>query len=275
MRTYKSYKLHDDLHSYIDCVWVETYFDQVEVAEIPQLIVPDNSVELIFSKEKIERRINSTGNYESHTTHVSGLKTKPQNIKMTASALLAVRFTPRGIYVFTGIPACEFVDQNIQPDQLFGSSIKELEDRLFQVDNTEDRLLILNHYFLARLKESQHNIDHHFECVLDDLDLGKGMARINSLADKFSISIKTIERKCKQYIGVSPKMYSRLVRLYHVLQMSHQNQKRSFTDLAFMYGFSDYMHLSKEVKQFTGLSPSEYFTVGRGIQQPIFSKVLT
>jgi transcriptional regulator GlxA family with amidase domain len=66
-----------------------------------------------------------------------------------------------------------------------------------------------------------------------------------------------LERNFKKLIGLSPKEYSNIIRFQNALSLiKNSSQRRSLLDIAFECGYYDHSHLSNEIKQKTGLSPS-------------------
>lgn len=270
MEDYFSYRLSPPLSRYIDCVWEENFFDQPANQDRFHRIVPDNSVELVISEYPIERRLFPTCEDQQFTSHLAGLKTRPQEIRLRRSCLLAIRFRAYGIYRFTGIDAREFVDRNIDPELIFGRDFKWFEEQLLEAPGIAERLLVIENYFAQKLKQYSSSHDPFFEAFLQQLEFGKGMSSIAGLTEKFNVSIKTIERKCRQHLGITPKKYSRLVRVFQALRITDQPAGPKLTDIAYQNGYYDQMHFIKEVKHFTGMSPGAFFQKDRGIQEPIF-----
>jgi AraC-like DNA-binding protein len=269
---YFSYRLSPVLSRYIDCVWGENYFDQPANKGRAHLIVPDNSVELVISEHRIQRELITQGLTQHFTSHLAGLKTQPQKIRLDRSTLLSIRFRPHGLYRFTGINARELVDQNVSPEQIFGRDFTWLEEQLLETSNWEKRLDLIECFFRQRLTRNASQNDPLFEAFLQHLERGKGHIPIAGLADYFKVSVKTLERKCLQYLGITPKKYSRLVRLFNALSISTCTAESSLTDIAYRNGYYDQMHFIKEVKHFTGMVPGHFFQKDRGIQRAIFTE---
>lgn len=271
MNHYFSYRLSPVLSKYIDCVWGEDFFNHPANRSRFHRIVPDNSVELVITEHAVERRLLAKGETQHFTSHLAGFKTRPQEIKLCRSCLLSIRFRPHGLYGLTGVKAQELVDQNLSPELIFGSDFKLFEEQLFETDNWAGRLELIEQYFRNRLARQLSGPDPLFEAFLQRLEGGKGNIPITQLAGYFNTSIKTLERKCTLHLGITPKKYSRLVRLFNALSTSEIPAGRSLTDIAYSNGYYDQMHFIKEVKYFTGMPPGSFFQQDLGIQQAIFS----
>ncbi len=270
-RHYTAYPVNPALSKYIDCIWMETFSNSPEFRDRDHLIVPDNTVELVFTIHKIERRFSSSsGDVTSCKSHVAGLKTRPQYVKMTGEVLLAVRFKPSGLYRFTDIPLTDTINQSIPTEYLFGSDIRELEEQLLGAEDHLQQIALINDYFLSRLIRSKRIGNELFDYITSRIVQSNGRVKINDLSAELNVSIKTIERRFQEHLGISPKQYCQLIRFFQCLKAPFDPTVECLGSLAYSHGYYDQMHFIKEVKKFTGLTPSAYFAMDKGIQGPIF-----
>jgi AraC-like DNA-binding protein len=266
---YSEYKLGRELSKVIDCVWFENYFDQPENVGATQSIFPDLSVELIFSESSIERLGFERNESVSLRCHLSGLKTKPQKVKVERSSSLGVRIKPSALYLFSEITPVNTIDNSIETNLIFSNRIKDLEDKVLESGSVDYKLHIVQSFFKELLALNHDKRDLCFEYMVDLINVANGNISLSILALKTGFSTKTIERKFKSRLGVSPKKYSRLVRVVNALKA--YKYKNTLTSLAYDNFYYDQMHFVKEVKCFTGLTPTDFFSAGKGIQSPTFA----
>ncbi len=271
MEIYYSYQLNPLLQKYIDCIWIESFFDQPFNREKYHLIIPDNTIELVFTKNWISRQGPNNEEVGKNLTHLSGFKTKPQRIKLSGSSLLCLRFKPYGLYRFTNMNAVETVDQAMEPVEIFGNSFAQLEEQVFAESSIEERIALIENFFLKLLSDFEFRQDPLFEAMVYELELTKGSRRIQSLAETYNMSIKTIERKFLSYAGVSPKKYSRLLRLFHAMKTLNSQPSTKMVEVAYNHGYYDQMHFVKEMRSILGMSATSYLKKDRSFQQLIFS----
>jgi AraC-like DNA-binding protein len=62
----------------------------------------------------------------------------------------------------------------------------------------------------------------------------------------------------KQATGLSPKRYARLMRFQTLLAMLRTQPNSTLADLACMTGYSDQAHMSREFREFAGITPMQY-----------------
>ena len=79
---------------------------------------------------------------------------------------------------------------------------------------------------------------------------------INEVADKFYISISTLERHFKQYLSMTPKRYLEDKKLQNACLLLRQNA--SVTDACFESGFDDYSHFITIFKKKFDVTPLKY-----------------
>lgn len=98
-----------------------------------------------------------------------------------------------------------------------------------------NRMKLINNYVIA-------NINHKIE--------------LKELADNMNMSIRNLRRIIKRDTGISANTYIKLYRLKEAIRLIKFTEKRLAT-ISFWTGYSSPYHLSREVKKFYGVSPSE------------------
>jgi len=263
------YQFKGNLESLIECVFIENYFSRAENQNVSKRIVPDNTVELILTKNKFERRFSDEKSNQTLQSHLSGLKTKWQDILLEGSPLISIRFKPEIVYQLSALPASESVNQAIAPIDVFGKDFIQFEDELFNQDSTIQRLKLIVEYFTAKLIHTEIQEDNLFLFAKASIEASLGNLRISNLVADLQVSQKSLENKFKRFIGVTPKQYCRLIRFIGSIR-NYNSSSSSLTSLAYENSFFDQSHFIKEIKQYTGLAPTVYFSQTKGIQEDIF-----
>lgn len=124
----------------------------------------------------------------------------------------------------------------------------------FNVDRTFDNpFYYFDHFFLERIKSKNKPL----QSVINDIHLANGQISISDLSKRNFTTVRQLERNFKKLIGLSPKEYSSIIRFQNAMSLiKNSSQNRSLLDIAFECGYYDHSHLSNEIKQKTGLSPS-------------------
>ncbi len=85
-----------------------------------------------------------------------------------------------------------------------------------------------------------------------------GEINIRQLSMCLLVSTRTLQRWFKLKEGISPKRYSRKVRIKGALARKRQNPGMTWTKVCYRSGYFDQMHFIKEFKEFLGTTPTKY-----------------
>jgi len=266
---YQEHPVSKGLNTYIDCVWKDRQCANENKNNL--LIVPDNTVELVFSSNSIKRKTKEKNKTICTVkSHLCGLKTKPQLIDLNGDVLLSVRIKPYGLNMFTNVDLNETINESISPEDIFGKEILNLEELLFNCKEDVLQVKLIEHFFYQKLLKHGRYNDKVFDFFIAKILGHKGNINIENLSRSINISKKTVERKFIKKLGLTPKRYCRIVRLFHALKIPKTQNDFKLSSVAIDNGFYDQAHFIKEVKQFTGMTPKEYFGIDRTIQTNVF-----
>jgi methylphosphotriester-DNA--protein-cysteine methyltransferase len=72
------------------------------------------------------------------------------------------------------------------------------------------------------------------------------------------MSQKHLITQCKRMIGITPKMLARIYRFQRLLSAMNPRQPVDWAALAHRLSYYDQSHFNKDLKAFTGLTPTAY-----------------
>ena len=78
---------------------------------------------------------------------------------------------------------------------------------------------------------------------------------IAAIADELGVSVRQLERVCREHVGMGPASLYRQLRMRYAHWLV-ENTDRSVTEIAIEAGFADCAHFSRQFKDAYGLSPS-------------------
>lgn len=182
-----------------------------------------------------------------------------KNVYLTHDTdLIIIVFQPTGINQLMGIPAQELKDCIIRTEYIFGKGALELHERLDEQLTFQNKLNILNEFFLIQLTKRTLPNASLINETLSFVVKNKGLVSSSQLIKFTGYTERHIERKFVESVGITPKKFSNIVRLHIFLKELKNNPHNNLTQTAYEAGYADQSHLIREFKKITGMTPKMY-----------------
>ncbi|MBC7921179.1 MAG: AraC family transcriptional regulator [Ferruginibacter sp.] len=176
---------------------------------------------------------------------------------------IKVVFQPTTLFCLTGIPSQQLTNTFLDAQAVWGKEVGLVCQRLTSAQTLPEMLLILEKFlaylFGHRLCQSGHAVDQTSRLMLHQ----PNAASLAWLADQSSLSIRQFIRKFEQRLGISPKMFERIVRFDRAYRMKNAAPDLDWLSIALSCGYYDHQHLVRDYKEFTGLTPQSLFELER------------
>jgi AraC-like DNA-binding protein len=162
------------------------------------------------------------------------------------STFVGIRFKPCGLHTIYKFPLTELVNNIIDFHD------RRLSDLLDVDAGLPERL---DKHFLYKLSGFPP------PAAIAEVVLGaKGVISVDQLAQKCNVSSRTLERQAYSNLGIGPKEFIRIVRFQTVLKaLQKMRTNGSMMQVAYQAGYYDPAHFTREVKKYSGLTPSAIF----------------
>jgi AraC-like DNA-binding protein len=266
---YQTYLPQDELTAFVKCYW--TLSAAAMAKEERQRIVPDGCMEMIFHAGDLYRQyLPDQTVITQPKCFVFGQITQPLEIAATGETnIFAVRFHPEGCLPFINIPIREMDNKAVALDYLFGEQGKTLGERVCAAKNVTEQINLVENFLLQHIKNPEISDRIAALSVQTLLEL-KGQLSVDELADQVQVHRRQLERKFATIIGLSPKQLAKIIRLQATLKMMNERKFEHLTELAYENGYFDQAHFIKDFKEFTGVTPGEFYA-GRLKMSHLFS----
>jgi AraC-like DNA-binding protein len=255
---YKTFEPCFDLNSLVKCYW--TLESLKEKTSEKQTIVPDGCMEMIFHYGDFYKQYTENGNsIIQPRCFVIGQLTRPLEIEPTGeTGIFSVRFYPEGFLPFATIPIKEMENKAVSLERLFGKEGQEVGEMMLNANSTSDRIKLIEAFLLTRLTETE-TIDRIVKSTVETILTANGQLSVTELSEHLNINRRQLERKFSATIGLSPKQLSKTFRLQAILKMLISKKFTNLTDLAYEGEYYDQAHFIKDFREFTGLTPKEFY----------------
>ena len=244
------------LSQFIDYYWISRSGNPVEYSA---KIIQDGSIYMLFLFDAEYKIKMNEDNFTriSNAYIVGGKKFNTFFSESGAVNVIGVRFKPGGFYPFMQIPSSEFSDSFLNLELLFGNKILELEEKLYETGNADDKIGEIESFLLSIIPDSTDDNDL-IGLNISKIIAGHSHISINQLSNEAGLYYKKLERIFLKEVGFTPKYLSRVMRFQSLLSDIFKNRYRNISDLTYNNYYSDQSHLTKEFKFFTGYTPKEF-----------------
>lgn len=183
-------------------------------------------------------------------TIISGIQENDGNI-------IGVKFKPLGLAKITGINMALLAGGVINAEEIWGEEVKWLCEAMQEVGTVEKIIVVLEQFIKKQLRATQ--LHYRAECVEGAISLmqkHRGNISINKLQYLTNVERKTLERAFMNFHGITPKVYSQIIRFNTAVQLI--NKDFNLTEISHNLDYFDQSHFIKEFKKFSGYTPTTF-----------------
>ena len=173
---------------------------------------------------------------------------------------LGINFKPYGLYNLFGFSPSAILNSAIEGASVFGeSTISRMTSLLTDKEMVVDAIPEIEE-ILLEFKSEKVVAQTCFDQLVDQMVSEKGLVKIDDLLNQ-KYSIRSFQRYFKEVIGVSPKMFAKVLRHKFIMELLYANPDLKWNDAILNGFYYDYSHLKKDFFAFTEQKPMEYLTV--------------
>lgn len=172
--------------------------------------------------------------------------------------VIGVCFSPIGLKSIFGLNANLLTDSCTDLRSLPGQQALFLSEQVASTDSISRQIELLSTYLLTQIRRNNAQPNHVTSYALTQLVSSEGTISMRELQDRLNISERHLERKFKEEVGISPKLFSRICRFQASFQQLKTNKYDKLSDIAFENGYADQSHFIRVFKEFAGFPPNRY-----------------
>lgn len=190
--------------------------------------------------------------------HIVGPTTGPTHLSMRGPIhTVGVGVLPVGWAALLDFEASLLVNRAVDAVDLFGNDIRGAPEAL-QACTTLDEKVALGSALARKLVARGRSVALDFTRVVDDWLASSPNPEVDDLVRATSLSRRQVERRCNAYYGSPPKLLARKYRALKATIAIANGQSNA--DALLDGGFYDQSHFIREIKAFTGVTPTHIQT---------------
>ena len=240
--------------SIVESIWVqESTADAATTTYPPTRVIPTGFTDVAFYFRDPFFHINDPGHEILPPVVITGPQTSYcQFGALGQTGIVIVRFWPGKASAFLHCPIGDLRDVNVDLSLVLSAAlVHEVEERIREATDHPGRIAVIEE-FVGRLVQPLRHPEIAYQAVHCILRTA-GRASVRNVAKQMSVSVRHLERICRDFIGLSPKVISRIVRLQRALEMRETGMQ--WAAIAHSGGYQDQSHLCNDSMSFSGLSP--------------------
>ncbi|MCF2442568.1 helix-turn-helix transcriptional regulator [Dyadobacter sp. CY345] len=188
-----------------------------------------------------------------------GQTTKP--IEIAAKGIFktfGIVFQPAALKLIFGLDADELTNSCADFDGLLGNKHTRILKMLVNSNTFSEQRNIISAFLFSIENKIKVDSDKSIQYAVSSILASKGHVRLKDLLSHLQLSERTFERKFKQWVGISPKLFARICQFQASLDSLRTNNYEKLSDIAFENQYADQSHFIRAFKEFSGFSPCQY-----------------
>jgi len=264
---YREHHAAAPLESLVACVWTRRGTCPAGVWERNR-VLPDGCIDIIFNLGDPPDRADGPGH--GLRAFAVGAMREAVTFRLAGRIdIIGVRFAPGGAAALFGFAAGELTDEVVALGDVWPGS-DDLLERLYDASTAPARLEVLESALSIRARQA---VAPHPAVVSGTrlIEASHGTISVGRLQEALGLSPRHLRRVFGDWVGVSPKLACRIVRLQRAATALRSNGMATWARLAHECGYHDQAHLIREFNDLAGLTPGAYLRErerGRFVQDP-------
>jgi AraC-like DNA-binding protein len=164
-------------------------------------------------------------------------------------------FKPHALQSLLGVNASALTNHLVELGEF---SAGDLNMQLLEAKNEQVRLTLLTNFLASKLGQATTR-DRLIEESLCIIHNNVGRVTVKYLLECLNISERQFEKRFSQTVGLSPQFYIRVKRFNEAVRLMQTGRYERLTDIAQSLNFHDQSHFIKDIKAFSGITPTSLF----------------
>lgn len=184
--------------------------------------------------------------------------------------IFGINFKPYGLYNLLGVSPKYIKDSCIESSLIFGKENIEAISLMLKTGSIEMAIGEIENLLLKyqNLKQKKHK---HFDNIVDVIVKENGLINCSKLVGN-KVSIRTFQRYFSEVIGISPKLFSQVLRHKYIMTLLYNNPEMTWSNMQLNGFYYDYAHFAKDITLFSGLTPRQYLPIKNCIASALIQK---
>jgi AraC-like DNA-binding protein len=222
-------------------------------------ICPDGAMEIVLHiGDAMRQRLGVDDRLQARALLVGQMDGPIDIVPTGAISMVGARFAPGAFHRVLPIPQHRLARAIHDLTDIAPLWARESVDRLAAAPTAAARLDVFEAALERLVPEASDDAAQAIAFASARLRASGGETSIGTLARAIGISRRQFERRFQEHVGLSPRLFARIVRFqraFHALDRS-SGRPHSGAAIAARCGYADQAHMVREIRRFAGKTPS-------------------
>lgn len=234
-----------ELCSYVRCFWgMQQPVVQAAQAYTAEIVIPDTCADIIYYIDYTDNTV--SGGFcgvNDHSFYTCG-EGKTGHLM----SMFAIRFYAWSAYAFTEDTLKSTVNGYYEVGSRFGWLDRLIRPRLMEMESLQEKVSYAEQFLMKRVQNAKEN--KIVNGTVKNILLNNGSLEVSNLAKESFVSVRQLERLFHEYVGITPKKLSNLIRYQLLWREILCNPDFDILNAVHKYGYADQSHLLHEFKRY-------------------------
>ncbi len=235
----------EQLRPYIRCFWGTMQpVKQKAKEKPPEIVIPDTCVDILYFIDYTDNAV--SGGFcgvNDHSFYVSEGENKGH-----LAATFAIRFYAWSAYAFAEDSLKETLNGYFEVGERFEWLDRLVRPKLLELKSFQEKCSYVESLLMQKIQDTRKNEIVNY--TINNLLLNKGVQEVSHLAKEAFVSGRQLERLFQEYVGITPKKLSNLIRYQFLWRDILCERDFHISNAVYKYGYTDQSHLLHEFKRY-------------------------
>jgi len=226
--------------------------------------LPNGNVEIFFHSNGNKIHFYEKKKHIQYKNFIVGIfdLNYPMKINITSSENklkgLSISLNHQGVNKILAIPLYKVTNRIIDIESFWGLEGTQLINLITNENKDQDKIQILNDFFMLQLNNKIPIDQEEIHSILDLIEKKSGKITVGEIARYTALSYKSIYRKFYNHLGLSPKVYLKIIRFNRACRLLHLFPNINWGELVYHCGYYDQAHFINEFHKIMKETPLHY-----------------
>jgi len=169
---------------------------------------------------------------------------------------LQLNLTPIGARLFFGVPMSELAGRVVSVRDLLPKKHRDVAEQLEALPDWDARFDLIERLLDERIAQARVQTSV-VSWAFRRIEECGGAVDIRALVRELGYSQRHVIGLFRDHVGLPPKLLARIVRFDRLMKHLRAGTSETWAQLALEFGYYDQSHLVRDVRQFTGMTPTK------------------